>query len=94
MLEEYTRLHEQLLQDLKDYHNAHIEFLNSRMGRRGNDNMKKVLRRMRKTCKALHLELINLGKLRKEHYSNHYQEQRERHNESRNKNNSTTQDTV
>jgi hypothetical protein len=90
MLEEYKRLHALLLEQLLEYHNAHVDFVNSRLGREKNERLRRVLKSIRITSKSLHSELLAVNKRKQELYKDHYQTLRK----NKNGNNKSDQNTI
>jgi hypothetical protein len=80
MLDEYNELHSKFLKEFLEYHNAHISFIYSKQGRDKNDAVKRALRQLRETAKALNSELTAFKKKKSEYYKDHYQQQRKNKN--------------
>ena len=80
MLTEYLKLHDKFLKELEAYHNAHVDFVSQRPARRTKDSIKRILREMRRTARAIQIELLNLHKIRQEEVKDNYQTQRSKNN--------------
>lgn len=80
MLDEYTKLHDKLIKELAEYHNAHVKLMSSRNGREQRIVVKKIIREIRKTAKAIHLEMLRVDKLKLEAVRHQYQSVRKNKN--------------
>jgi hypothetical protein len=78
------RLHEKLIKELGEYHNAHVRLLSSRNGREPKNSIKKILRELRKTAKAMHLELLKIDRVKRESVAHQYMSKRKKKNEQHN----------
>lgn len=80
MLDEYMKLHDKLLTELAAYHNAHVKLMSSRNGREPRIAIKQIVREIRKTAKAIQVEMLRVDKLKLESVKHQYQSMRKNKN--------------